>query len=190
MSSNKKNDSKRPSEEPSSNLSGGSFIDGFANILGKLSELADKGETLRREGHFESSNGKDIRGSYGFSIQMGADGKQSSNTPAVRPHKAKAAPSTSSTSTSSSRQAESIVRTAHFDLFEEGDNLTIIVEMPGVPADQVRLDFHERSLRIEGRSVRLKFEADVALPRLCNPEGVSVSANNGLIEVRMQGLQE
>lgn len=182
MSNEDQPKSNRSSDEPQRSIPVGGFLDGFANIIGKLGELAEKGEAIHREGNFESAGGKDVRGSYGFSIKMGADGKSSSSSPSVQPHKpAAAAPR---------RETAPAAREANVDVFAEGDELTIIAEMPGVPAENVRLDFDERKLRMTGDAARLKFQAEVELPIVCNPEDVAVTANNGLIEVRLKASPE
>lgn len=160
----------------------GGLLDGFASIIGKLGELAEKGEALHREGNFETGSGKDIRGSYGFSVKLGADGKQSASPVNVKPHKA-AAPA-------KERESAPATREAHVDLFQDGDRLTIIAEMPGVPAENVHLRFDDCKLFMEGKAPRLKFEAEVNLPMACSPEDVSVTANNGVIEIQLKASNE
>jgi HSP20 family protein len=173
----KKSNGDKPTDNSHSQLPLGGLFDGVANIIGRLGELAEKGEALRREGSFESKSARDIRGSYGFSVSLGADGKKNATHHDVQPHKPSSA--------HSRPDDHAMVRHPQVDIFEESDHLLVIVEMPGVPAENVSLRFHDRKLSLAGKASRLSFEAEVELPCACNPEDVSVTANNGVIEVRL-----
>lgn len=167
----------KPTGDTSESLPIGGLLDGVASILGRLGELAEKGEALRREGHFESKSGKDIRGSYGFTVKLGGDGNKVTTEPTVTPHK--------KTNPQTKAAEQSLVRSPHVDLFEESDHLLIIAEMPGVPVDQVTVRFNERKLLLAGQAARLRFETEIDVPCVCNPDDVSVTANNGVIEIRI-----
>jgi HSP20 family protein len=175
--SHKKSNSGKPADDSHTQLPLGGLFDGVANIIGRLGELAEKGEALRREGSFESKSGKDIRGSYGFSVSLGADGKKNATHHEVKPHK--------SAGVQSRPDDHATVRQPQVDIFEENDHLLVIAEMPGVPAESVSLRFHDRTLFLSGQASRLRFETEVDLPCACNPEDVSVTANNGVVELRL-----
>lgn len=174
--------SQRKNSDDKSNpaLPIGGLLDGVANILGRLGELAEKGEALRREGSFDSADGKSIQGSYGFTVKVGGDGKSSSKNTVVTPHtvaKSQAQPRPEA--------SQPVTREPHVDIFEEADHIIVIAEMPGVPADQVTLRFEDRTLSLTGQAARLRFQTVIQLPCVCSPEDVSVTANNGVVELRL-----
>jgi HSP20 family protein len=174
----KKNDDQQRDVDPLPAFGG--LIDGVANILGRLGDLAEKGESLRREVNLETKDGKDLRASYGFSIKMGADGRSSSVPQQVRPRN-----EARTSAKPAKNPAEHPVREPQIDIYEEEDHLLILAEMPGVPADQVDLQFEQNQLQLSGRSARLKFATSIDLPCACNPEDVAVTANNGVVEIRI-----
>jgi HSP20 family molecular chaperone IbpA len=57
--------------------------------------------------------------------------------------------------------------------------------MPGVSSEDVHLAFMEKSLWIQGVSEVAEFKKELTLPREFGPEQVSITANNGVVEIRL-----
>jgi HSP20 family protein len=176
MSDKKQNDSGR-SDDIKANLPLGGLLDGVANIIGRLGDLAEKGEALRREGNFDSANAKELRGSYGFSVSLGKGGSKDETQHEVKPHR--------STSKQEDACEHPTTRQPLIEIFEENDCVLVIAEMPGVSVENVKLQFEFNKLLVSGKSARLNFEASVDLPCQCNAEDVSVTENNGLVEIKL-----
>ena len=164
----------------------GGFIDGMANILGKLGELADKGQELKKSGQFGSSDGKSMAGSYGVSVRFGnairsANGEESGSGADVSPLGKPAKPAAARPVKPSADARE-----PHVDVFTESDHVLIVAEMPGVPESGIELEFEGQSLRLIGKSERVLFEKHIELPQEFGPNDVHVSVNNGVAEIRLQ----
>lgn len=178
MSDKEENKNKDAAADLSGMLGLGGIFDGVSNLLSKFGELAEKGESLRSGSHqSESSSGKKMTTSYGFNVKFGP-GKDSELDvqPIPRP--------------SSVKRTEGVpsvpkTREPHVELFDEGDHILVIAEMPGVSCDDVNLSFIEKMLHIHGVSKTAEFKKELELPGLFGPEQVAITANNGVIEIRL-----
>jgi HSP20 family protein len=166
---------KKASEQDSPFMAVGGLFDGVSQILGKFGELAEKAE-LFRQAQSEQPE-KKIAGSYGFSVKFGGAGDTRSD---VKPIK-----KSPRTKTESNAYVAPEIREPHVELFEEADHLLLIVEMPGVSCDDVELTFAKNMLHLKGKSRSGTFAATVELPREFGPDQVNISANNGVIEIRL-----
>ncbi len=153
------------------------LINGMASILGKFSELAEKGESLKRAHSETSADGK-VATSYGFSVKFGP-GKDNETRvePIVKPAAAKPKPADKPPTLST--------REPHVEVFDEADYVLVVAEMPGVSSDDVALTFLEKNLTIQGKSKTAEFQKVLELPAVFGPEHVAISSNNGVIEIRM-----
>src|SRR5208282_2886925 len=83
--------SKKGAKDDKPSGSNGGFLAGLADVIDKLSELAETGRTLSRSGEFSSaagtesggpeSGGKVFKGMYGFNVKVGLGGEE----PTVEP---------------------------------------------------------------------------------------------------------
>jgi len=167
---------ERSNEEEGSSLGTHGMFEGFANLLGKFGELAEKAEAFRNSQE-QSPSGKNIAGSYGFSVKFGAGNDSDLDIKPVRKHTV--SPSENKPVT------ESRVREPHIEMFDEGDYLLIVAEMPGVSSEDVSLRFVERTLHIKGASKFGQFSTAIDLPQEVGPDQVTISANNGVVELRI-----
>lgn len=172
---NDKQDS-RPLDDGRANVPLGGLLDGMANLIGKLGELAEKGQELKRSGQFESDDKQSIAGSYGFSVKFGA-GRSSDDAIKVTPMVADK-PKRSSPPARESREP-------HVDVFDETDHVLIIAEMPGVSEEQIELEFEQTQLTLIGVSPRIRFEKRIELGRVFEPSDVTTGINNGIVEIRL-----
>jgi HSP20 family protein len=182
MSDNEDNKKKQAAADLSAMLGIGGLFDGVSNLITKFGELAEKGESLRSAvGEGETSSGKKFTTSYGVNVRFGtgrdADGKDGEYrvAPVQKASKADAKPEPSVPR----------VREPNVELFDEGDHVQIIAEMPGVSSEDVNLTFAETSLLIQGVSKVAEFRKELPLPREFGPEQVAITANNGIVEIRL-----
>ncbi len=163
----------------------GSFVDGVSNLISRFGELAERGESLRKSMGDTEVAGKPIRTSGGFTVRFGGL-KDNDEASVIKPVNTR--PATPASSSQSQRSAFPVVakeRTANVELFEEDDHLLLLAEMPGVASEDVHLNFNETLLTIEGKSKTALFKAEVPLPKVFTPEQVAISANNGVVEIRL-----
>jgi len=159
---------------------------GVSKMIQQLSQLAEKGEQLKRSSHSESdSDSKKMAGSFDYSVRFGSLKREESH--AVKPEpttpKASAVPITRSNAPSEARQAE-------VELFEEEDHLLILAEMPGVPTEGVELIFGENELQIHGKGRVSSFTKTLTLPSSFSEKDASITSNNGIVEIRLRMLKE
>ncbi len=153
------------------------LINGMASILGKFSELAEKGESLKRA-HAETSADGRVATSYGFSVKFGpGKDKESHVEPIIKPVAAHARPAQQSPTQST--------REPHVEVFDEADHVLVVAEMPGVSSDDVAVNFLEKNLTIQGKSKTAQFQKVLELPAAFGPDDVAISSNNGVIEIRL-----
>jgi HSP20 family protein len=68
----------------------------------------------------------------------------------------------------------------------KGDNLNIIVELPGVEKENIQLQLTERELALEAKSEDRVYKTQVQLREAVEPESAKATYRNGILEVRMK----
>lgn len=151
------------------------ILKGLTNLVGKLADLAETGEQLRRTGeiHFGEKE-KDIKGIYGFSIKVGLGGEEIKVEPFgnLRENEATGHPFVHE------------VREPMVDVFEEEDCILIVAEMPGIEADDLKVDLKEDILTIQGERGDKKYRKEILLPGVFPREKMELSCKNGIVEIR------
>ncbi len=180
-------ESSREDKDNAADLAGmlgvGGFLDGVSNLISKFGDLAERGEALKKSMGDSQASAKPIRTSGGFTVRFGGLASDEADQASVRP-----VDTAARQRSSSPKKAEAVVpkeREAAVELFEEEDHLLLVAEMPGVATENVELDFHDKCLSIKGHSKTAVFQAQVELPRAFTSEQVAVTANNGVVEIRL-----
>jgi HSP20 family protein len=150
------------------------ILGGLGGLLEKLGDLAEKGEELRRSGVVESSD-KRVQGVYGFSIKVGA-GEQGGVT--VEPF------GNVRRDEETGQTVVDEIREPLVDIFEEQDHVLVVAEMPGVSADEIKLEIQDDILTISAEHGDKKYHKEVLLPAAFPAERMSHSCKNGILEVR------
>jgi HSP20 family protein len=157
-------------------MSLGGFLGGLSNLIEKLNELAEKGEELHQTGELGSPEGK-VRGVYGFTIRtgLGRGGEGIKVEPFGNVRK-------------DARTGRPVVREVSepiADVFDEADHVLVVVELPGIAAEDVRLELREDLLVIDAQRGSKKYHKEERLP--CAPplEKMTCTCNNGVLEVRL-----
>ena len=158
----------------------GGFLGGLAEVLDKLSELAETGRTLSRSGEFTSTAGepgsdKEFKGMYGFSVKVGLGGDEM-----------KVEPLGNLKVDRNAREGVVVaeVREPAVDVLEEADHVLIVAEMPGVGAADVKLEVHDDVLTVAAAAGDKKYRKEVLLPRPCPRDRMTLSCNNGIVRIR------
>lgn len=97
----------------------GGLFKGISNLLDLVGNLAEAGEGLNRSGEVKFGDSEKMQGVYGFSIRTGIGGMPKVN-PLATSARSDAGPVVADT-------REPIV-----DVFDEGDKLLVVAELPGV----------------------------------------------------------
>lgn len=159
------------------------LLGGLSNLLEKLGDLAEKGEQLKREGHFEvQGEGKNFKGVYGFTVRtgLGGDGESVKVEPFGNIKR-------------DDKTGEAVVqerREPLIDLFDEPDQVLLVAEMPGVSAEEVRAELQDDILTLTAGQGERSYYKEVMLPCRCDAGVISVTCNNGLVEIRTPKIVE
>ena len=163
-----------PKHEPTVHLDlglGGLFK-GLGNLMDLVSELAETGEgTTERTGELNFGENSKLRGVYGFTVRTGLGG-----VPHVE-------------SFGNIRETEegpvvADTREPLIDIFDEGKNILVVAELPGVTEKEIELSVQGDVLALSTNGKR-KYAKEVLLPAPVTSESMSTSYNNGMLEVRL-----
>lgn len=74
----------------------------------------------------------------------------------------------------------------HVDVFDEGDTLRLVADLPGVTKEDVSLQCDGEVLTIEAVSDHREYQERVTLPTRVDEHSASASFNNGVLEVTFE----
>lgn len=153
------------------------ILGGLGDILGKISELAERAESVQREGGFETGDGKQGRFHVGFNIRTMEDagGERSIE---VEPF------GNVSRDRASGEASVSERREPPTDVFEESDHVLVVVEMPGIGEADASFTVEGDVLTVQAEQGAKRYYKELLLPRAFDAEAMSVSAVNGVFELR------
>ena len=170
---------KRQPAKPSVNLDlgfGGLFKN-IGDLVDLISDMADKAETSEGEvsqsGEFDVKGlGEKARGVYGFSIRTGIGG-----APRVERfgniRKTEEGPVVAD------------VREPLVDTFDEGAEIVIVAELPGVSEAQVQVELKDDILTISTSGDRL-YAKEILLSAEVEPGSLRQTYTNGILELRLK----
>lgn len=175
--------SKRKSEEkPEVGIDIGSkgLLGGFFKGLSTLIDLADKvskeGGQIEKTGEFAVKGQKDMTGVYGFSIRtmMGPGGTR---RPVVQPFgnikKTPQGPVVEET------------REPIIDVFEAGDTVEIVAELPGVSESEIHYEVHGDVVTLSTTGKR-RYNKEILLKAAVDDGSGQVGYRNGMFELKLR----
>ncbi len=153
------------------------FIEGLTDFVDKLNQLAEKGQQLQKTGSFKvggtGEGQKPASGVYGFSVKMGLGGE----APKVEPF------GNIRRDQVSGEPVVEDVREPLVDVFDEGDHLMVLAEMPGVEAEDIKVDVDGSQMSVSGERGPRKYRKRFELPATVVGETLKMSAKNGIVEI-------
>jgi HSP20 family protein len=173
-------DTKRDSSKPSdkvvkSSFNLGGLLGGLGGFIEKLGELAEAGEKLSQSGEFQDASGK-IRGVYGINVKT-AMGESGQTEVKVEPFgNVRKAPF--------DRPLGEDVREPLVDIHEEDDHMLILIELPGVAKEHVKLKVLDGRLWLLAERGKTTYRKEVDLPMESSEERMSWECSNGILKVR------
>jgi HSP20 family protein len=154
----------------------GNLFKGLGDFFSLVERLAEQGERLgeqagqvSRQREFTSDGG--TRGVYGFSVRMGIGG-----TPTVEPF--------GNVRATSAGPVVSETREPLVDVFDEGDEVVVIAELPGVQEKDIHLDLTGDVLALSAAGPKRKYEKEILLPAAVDPAKCKQGYQNGYLELR------
>lgn len=162
----------------------GGLLNGISSLVEKASDLAEKGEQLSKTGEFRVGGippgvrgGRDLKGVYGVSVRTMAGGKPKVETfgnikktpkgPVVE------------------EMLEPMV-----DVFDEGDTIKVIAELPGIQADDIQTEVKGDMLMLSAEGKTRKYNKEVLLPAMVCEDKIESSYENGILEIILHKKQQ
>jgi HSP20 family protein len=166
----RKEEEERPEFEFGAGVGG--MLKGFGNFIELLTELAEKGEALaERTGEIRGLP-EGMRGVYGFNVRTGLGG-----APQVQQF--------GNVRATNAGPVVDEVREPMVDVFDEGDSILVVAEMPGVSIKDIVIDVKGDVLSIStAETGRRKYAKEVLLPAAVSVASQKATFKNGVLELR------
>ena len=159
---------------------GGEFEFGFGSLFKGISSLFDLVSKMTEEGQEEYTQTGEIKGLgdrakgvYGFSVKMGLGGKpvieQFGNIKATE-----------------RGAVVDEVREPIADVFDEGEKLVVIAELPGVEEKDIHLEVKDDVLDLSAEAKDRKYSKEVLLPSPIDADSMESSYKNGVLEIKLR----
>lgn len=175
MKKGEKAKSPKPHEIDLGAVKLGGIFKGLGAFLDLVSELAESGQSeFRREGEFKVPGSKETKAVYGVSVRVGPEGR-----PKVEPFGNIRADRVRGPVVDETR--EPLV-----DVFDEGGEVVVIAEMPGVSESDIHVEPREDILTLSASTGERKYHKEVLLPRPVKPDDFAISYRNGILELRLK----
>lgn len=71
------------------------------------------------------------------------------------------------------------------DVFDEGDRLVVVAEVPGAEEDSIRVEIEDHTLKLWARGKCTDYRGEVRLPGETQPASPVWTLNNGVIRLRL-----
>lgn len=151
----------------------GGLLKGLGNLFDLVSRMAEEGkEEHTGSGEVEVVGGK-LKGVYGFSVRMGQGGK-----PLIQQF--------GNVRETGSGTVVAETREPLVDVLDEGDQLVVIAEIPGVEEKDIQLKAEGDILEIAASGKDRKYQKEVLLPSAVDSASLESSYRNGVLEIRLQ----
>lgn len=150
---------------------GSGFLGDLTDLVKKLAEL---GESVTGHREFELPGG--ARGVYGISVRTA----QGRNTPVVNQF--------GNVKMTEEGAVVSDTREPLVDIFDEGDEIVLVAELPGVKDADIELVVRGDVVELSAEGRVQKFRCETLLPAEVEAEPVTRECENGYLQVRLVKL--
>ncbi len=155
----------------------GGLFKGLGSLFDLVSKMAEEGkDEYTRTGEIAGLGSK-AKGVYGFSVKMGLGGKptieQFGNIKATERGPVVAE-----------------VREPIVDVFDEGERLVVIAELPGVDEDDIHLEVKDDIIDLAAEAKDRKYSKEILLPSAVDPDSMQSTYKNGILEIGLKKKQQ
>jgi HSP20 family protein len=175
MEKEQRKQKSKPEEEVEIDFGMGKI--GFGGIFKGLGNLIDLAAKLNEEGVSKTGEikglPKDIKGVYGFKISTMSGGKPVIETFGNVKETAKG-------------PVVEEVREPIVDVFDEKDHILVIVELPGVSKEKIKVDINGDILNLSTSDKGRQYAKEILLPHKVNAETLKTSYKNGILEITLE----
>lgn len=151
----------------------GGIFKGLGDFINLVSEMVEAGESeVTRTGEFKVKGlGDRGRGVYGFTVRTGIGG-----TPRVERF--------GNIRSTEEGPVVDEVREPLVDVFDEGETVLVVAELPGVAEEEIAVEVKDDVLTLETAGER-KYAKEVLLPCPVDAATVKKAYKNGVLELRL-----
>ena len=163
------------SDEIKLDLGMGGLFKGLGDFLDVLSNLAEQAgdSEVNRTGEVKIEGlGDKAKAVYGFSVRSGIGG-----TPHVE--------SFGNIKPTKEGPVVNDVREPMVDTFDEGAEIVVVAELPGVSENEINVDVQDDILSIQTTGT-YKYAKEVLLSSAADPQSLIKSYKNGILELRLK----
>ena len=168
MSKKEKND-KVEIDFGTGRVSFGGLFKGLGNLIDLASRLSEEG--VEKTGEIRGLP-RGANGVYGFSIKTMAGKPVIESFGNIR-------------ETTRGPVVEE-VREPIVDIFDEQDHILVIVELPGVSENEIKIEVAGDILNLTAADKDRKYAKEILLPGKVKPELIKTSYNNGILEITLE----
>jgi HSP20 family protein len=76
------------------------------------------------------------------------------------------------------------------DVMDNGKEVVVVTELPGVEKDDIKLESTDRTLKISVESAKRRYLKELDLPHMVDPKTAKATYKNGVLEVRFAKSDE
>lgn len=161
---------KKKKDKADIDLGLGGILKGIGSLLDFVAEMEKKGVTeVKREGQF----GKDFKAVYGFSVKFAGEGK-----PTVEPFG-------NIREDKEKGPVVDEVRDPIVDVFDEGDAVMIVAELPGVDEKDIKFEVTDDIVTLSAGVGEKKYYKEILLSSSVDEKKTSASYRNGIFELKL-----
>ena len=167
---------KQQEEEPKVTLDFGlgGLFKGLGDFLDVFSDMIPTDESeVTRSGEFKVKGlGDKAKGVYGFTVRTGLGGiPKVERFGNIRP--------------TEEGPVVADVREPMVDIFDEGKEIVLVAELPGVSEEEVKVEVRDDVLSLQTTGER-KYEKEILLPGKVNGKSMGKTFKNGILELRLK----
>ncbi len=155
----------------------GGLLKGLGDLIDLVHNMAEEGkDTYTKSGDILGNhNGRGVQGRYGITVRLGAGGdvkldkfgnlnlrEEGSNWDSV---------------------LEPVV-----DIYDEGDHLVVVAEVPGVTEEGITTDVEAGTLRLNAQGLQRQYRKVINLPADVETIPLATSYKNGILECKFTKL--
>ena len=163
---------KHQSDSDSGDVGLGGIFRGLGGFIDLLSNLSEQGGSeINRSGELGDDK-KGVKAVYGFSVRVGGGGK-----PFIEKF--------GNVKDDGQGPVVEEAREPMVDVFDEGDYLLMVAELPGVDANDIKFEVKEDVLNLSATRGDRKYRKEVLLPSAVNAQAATSSYRNGVFEIKL-----
>lgn len=161
----------------------GGFMKGLSSLIDLADKVSQEGGEIRRGGEFGVKGQKDVTGVYGFTIRTMA-GPGGIARPVVRPFGDISKLKVEKAEKPKGPVVEE-VREPFVDLFDEGDFIRMVAEMPGVAEANIVCEIQGDDVLQLSTTGKKKYSKELLLPAPVDPKSLERNYTNGVLEIKL-----